>query len=175
MDNLQSLLPRECAGVEIRLHSRQQAHGAVEALLSEECLGISIVQAADDDIIEYLAIATPMQVIVISLSDSQTNSPTDDPLRTLLSAKKPILAGFDMPRLCICLYCYLNYHIRAIDLTTFQSTSPSKLCYPSELLFGTAVSKFDRFAVDSLWNDELKEAPAEKIRKVSLRAWISAV
>ncbi|KAK0237316.1 hypothetical protein EDD85DRAFT_837209 [Armillaria nabsnona] len=83
MNNLQSLLHRECAGVEIRLHSRQQSHGAVEALLSEECLGISIVQAADDDIIEYLAIATPMQVIVISLSDSQTISPTDDPLSTV--------------------------------------------------------------------------------------------
>ncbi|KAK0189351.1 P-loop containing nucleoside triphosphate hydrolase protein [Armillaria mellea] len=175
MNNLPSALPRECSGVEIRLHSRQQARWAVEALFGEECLGISIIQAADDEIIEYLAIATSMQVVVISLSGSQTISPADDPLRTLLSSGKPILAGFDMPRLCICLYCYLRYHIRAIDLSTFQSTSPSKLCYPSELLAETTVSKFDRFAVDSLWTDKLKEAPAEKIRKVSLRAWASAV
>ncbi|KAK0483001.1 P-loop containing nucleoside triphosphate hydrolase protein [Armillaria luteobubalina] len=174
MNNLPSLLLRGCAGVEIRLYSRQQARGAVEALLSEECVGISIVQAADDEPIEYLAIATPMQAVVLSLSDGQTNSLTDIPLCTLLSARKPILAGFDMPRLCICLYCHLRYDIRAIDLSTFHSTSPTKLCYPSELLCGT-LNRLDSFAVDSLWNDKLEEAPAEKIRKVSLRAWISAV
>ncbi|PBK61103.1 P-loop containing nucleoside triphosphate hydrolase protein [Armillaria solidipes] len=80
-----------------------------------------------------------------------------------------------MPRLCICLSCHLNYHIRAIDLSTFQSTSPSELSYPSELLSETTVSKFDRFAVDGLWNDKLEETLAEKIRNVSLRAWVSAV
>ncbi|KAK0216384.1 P-loop containing nucleoside triphosphate hydrolase protein [Armillaria fumosa] len=174
MNNLPSLLPRECTGVEIRVYSHQQARGAIEALLGEECVGISITQAADDETIEYLAIATSMQVVVISLSESQTIPPTDDPLRTLLSARKPILAGFDMPRLCICLYCHFRYDVRAIDLSTFQSTSPTELCYPSELLSET-LNRLDSFAVDSLWNDKLKEAPAEKIRKVSLRAWISAV
>ncbi|KAK0476950.1 P-loop containing nucleoside triphosphate hydrolase protein [Armillaria novae-zelandiae] len=176
MNNLTSLLPRECAGVKIQVYSRQQARGAVEALLDEECVGISIAQAADDETIEYLAIATSVQVVVISLSDSQTIPPTDDPLRTLLSAGKPILAGFDMPRLCISLYYYLRYHIRAIDLSTFESTSPSKLFYASDLLsLPERPDRLDRFAVDSLWNDKLKETPAEKIRKVSLRACISAV
>ncbi|SJL10795.1 uncharacterized protein ARMOST_14189 [Armillaria ostoyae] len=80
-----------------------------------------------------------------------------------------------MPKLAICLCHHLIYDIRAIDLSTLRSKSPSNPYYPSELLSETTESGFERFTVDSLWNDRLNEAEGERIRKVSLRAWISAV
>ncbi|KAK0200666.1 P-loop containing nucleoside triphosphate hydrolase protein [Desarmillaria ectypa] len=168
----QSLLPQEHAEIRIRHHSRRQAASAAEVLLGEKYLGISIVQTAGSDM-EYLAIASPAEVAVISLSDNHRTFPKDEALRTLLSAKQPVLAGFNMPRLSIRLFCHLNYHVRAIDLSTFRSKSPSNPYYPSMLLSETMATKIDGFAVDSLWNDKLNEAVDESIRKVCLRAWIS--
>lgn len=150
MNTLRSQLPTECAAVRIHLHCRQQAHKAAEVMRNEECLGISIAQAADSEIVEYLAIATSKQVIVISLSDYQTTLLNDEPFRSLLSGKKPILAAFNLPRLSICLCRHLTYDIRAIDLSTFRSESPSNPCYPSELLYGATMSGFNPVTVDSL-------------------------
>ncbi|KAK0445637.1 P-loop containing nucleoside triphosphate hydrolase protein, partial [Desarmillaria tabescens] len=170
----QSLLPQERAEIRIRHYPRRQAASAAEVLLSEKCLGISIVQATGCDM-EYLAIATPDEVAVISLADKYSIFPKDEALRTLLSAKQPILAGFNMPQLSIRLFCQLNYHVHAIDLSTFRSKSPSHPYYPSKLISETMATRFDGFAVDSLWNDRLNEAIDESIRKVCLRAWISVI
>lgn len=176
MDTLrQSILPQLCADIRILHFSRRHAASAAEVLLNENYLGISIVQAQGGGDIEYLAIATTQAVAVISLSDNHQTFPKDEALRTLLSAKQPILAGFNMPQLSIRLYCHLNYHVHAIDLSTFRSKTPRNPYYPSKLLCETMATSFDSFAVDSLWNDRLNEAEYERIRKVCLRAWISAI
>ncbi|KAK0476953.1 P-loop containing nucleoside triphosphate hydrolase protein [Armillaria novae-zelandiae] len=171
----QSFLPQECREIRIRHHSRRQAASAAEVLLNEKCLGISIVQARAGSDVEYLAIATPEEVAVISLSHNYGILPKDEPFRALLSAKYPVLAGFNMPRLSICLFCHLNYHVQAIDLSTFRSKTASNPYYPAKLLCETMAMKVDGFAVDSLWNDRLDEEEHETIRKVCLRAWISAI
>ncbi|KAK0216388.1 P-loop containing nucleoside triphosphate hydrolase protein [Armillaria fumosa] len=124
---------------------------------------------------EYLAIATPQEVVIISLSDDSFTFPNDESLCTLMSVKKPILAGFHMPRLSIRIYCHLKHHVQGIDLSTFLSKPPRNLSYPSTLLSKISSSKIDAFAVDSLWNDKLDESLGENIRKVCLRAWISAL
>ncbi|KAK0237312.1 P-loop containing nucleoside triphosphate hydrolase protein [Armillaria nabsnona] len=171
----QSFLPQERPEIRIRHHSRRQAASAAEVLLNEACLGISIVQARAGNDVAYLAIATPEEVAVISLSDNYGILPKDESLRTLLSAKQPRLAGFNMPRLSIRLFCHLNYHVQAIDLSTFHLKSASNPYHPSKLLSETMAVKVDGFAVDSLWNDRLDEEEYERIRKVCLRAWISAI
>ncbi|KAK0482998.1 P-loop containing nucleoside triphosphate hydrolase protein [Armillaria luteobubalina] len=175
MDTLkQYILPHERREIRIRLYSRRNAGSAVEALLREKCLGVSMVHAPGSDM-EYLAVATPQEVVIISLSDDGFAFPNNESLCTLMSVKKPVLAGFHMPRLSIRIYCHLQRHVQGIDLSTFLSKPPRNLSYPSTLLSRVSSSKIDAFAVDSLWNDKLDESLGENIEKVCLRAWISAV
>ncbi|PBK86089.1 P-loop containing nucleoside triphosphate hydrolase protein [Armillaria gallica] len=124
---------------------------------------------------EYLAVATPKEVVIFSLSDDNITFPKDKSLCTLMSVKKPALAGFHMPRLSIRIYRHLKCHVQGIDLSTFQLKSPRYLSYPSTLLSKITSSKIDAFFVDNLWNDKLDESLGENIRKGCLRAWISAV
>ncbi|KAK0482994.1 P-loop containing nucleoside triphosphate hydrolase protein [Armillaria luteobubalina] len=173
MDTLkQHILPNERGEIPIRRYSRRDVGGAAEALLKEECLGVSMVHAPGSEM-DYLAVATPQEVVIISLADDPFSN--DKSLHTLLSMKKPVLAGFHMPRLSIRIHCHLKCHVQGIDLTTFQSKSPRKPSYPSMLVSKVSTGKISAFAVDSLWNDKLNESLGENIRKVCLRAWISAV
>ncbi|KAK0216394.1 P-loop containing nucleoside triphosphate hydrolase protein [Armillaria fumosa] len=173
MDTLkQHILPHERREIPIRRYSRRDVGRVAEALLREECLGVSMVYAPGSEM-EYLAVATPQEVVIVSLSDDTFSNDTS--LYTLMSVKKPILAGFHMPRLSIRIYCHLKCHVQGIDLTTFRSKSPRIPSYPSRLLSKVSAGKIDAFAVDSLWNDKLNEPLGENIRKVCLRAWISAV
>ncbi|KAK0471193.1 P-loop containing nucleoside triphosphate hydrolase protein [Armillaria novae-zelandiae] len=175
MDTLkQYILPHERREIRIRLYSRRNAGRAVEALLREKCLGVSMVHAPGSEM-EYLAVATPQDVVIISLSDDGFTFPDNESLCTLMSVKKPVLAGFHMPQLSIRIYCHLKRHVQGTDLSTFLSKQPRSLSYPSTLLSRVSSSKIDAFAVDSLWNDKLDESLGENIRKVCLRAWISAV
>lgn len=171
----QSFLPQERREIRIHRHSRRQAGSAAEVLLNEQCLGISIVQSRVGSDVEYLAIATPEEVAIISLSDNDGILPKDKPFRALMSAKQPVLAGFNMPRLSICLFCHLKYHVQAIDLSTFRSKTAGNPYHPAKLLCETMSMKVDGFEVDSLWNDRLDEEEHETIRKVCLRAWVSAI
>ncbi|KAK0189342.1 P-loop containing nucleoside triphosphate hydrolase protein [Armillaria mellea] len=174
MDTLkQYVLPHERREIPIRRYSRRDAGSAAEALLRENCLGISMVHAPGNEM-EYLAVATTQEVVVISLSDDIAFS-NDESLCTLMSVKKPVLAGFHMPRLSLRIHCHLKCDVQGIDLSTFQSNSPRKPSYPSQLLSKISSSKINAFAVDGLWNDKLEESLGENIRKVCLRAWISAL
>ncbi|KAK0433858.1 P-loop containing nucleoside triphosphate hydrolase protein [Armillaria borealis] len=170
----QYILPHERREISIRRYSRRDAGSAVEALLREKCLGVSMVYAPGSEM-EYLAVATPQEVVVVSLSDDNITFPNDESLCTLMSVKKPALAGFHMSRLSIRIYCRLKCHVQGTDLSTFRSKSPRKLSYPSTLLSKISSNKINAFAVDSLWNDKLDESLGENIRKVCLRAWISAI
>ncbi len=175
MDTLeQFILPHERKEIRIRHYSRRNAGSAAEALLREKCLGVSMVHAPGSEM-EYLAVATPKEVVIFSLSDDNITFPKDESLCTLMSVKKPALAGFHMPRLSIRIYRHLKCHVQGIDLSTFQLKSPRYLSYPSTLLSKITSSKIDAFFVDNLWNDKLDESLGENIRKVCLRAWISAV
>ncbi|KAK0445643.1 uncharacterized protein EV420DRAFT_922223 [Desarmillaria tabescens] len=161
--------------IRIRHYSCTQAASAAEALLREKCLGLSIVQAPGRDM-DYLAVATPQEVVVISLSTVDTTFSKDDSLCTLLYSKKPALAGFHMPQ------------ARYSDSLPFEMpcTRYRLVHFPIEISRASILSfecsflkhrqaKFDGFMVDSLWNDKLGEAEDELFRKVCFRAWISAI
>ncbi|KAK0237347.1 P-loop containing nucleoside triphosphate hydrolase protein [Armillaria nabsnona] len=89
------------------LLSNEIACSAAEALLREKCLGVSMVYAPGSEM-EYLAVATPQEVVIFLLSDNNITFPNDESLCTLMLVKKSALAGFHMPWLSIQIYYYLN-------------------------------------------------------------------
>ncbi|KAI0090550.1 P-loop containing nucleoside triphosphate hydrolase protein [Irpex rosettiformis] len=145
-------------------------------------LGISL-QLSVDGRVKAIAFATPNEAFYVTLQGSvRGDIATNADKRALKSDKT--LAGFSMARIALHIHRDKRWHVNGVDLSSLLVSTSERPLYPSDFIQKKVSSDVNRRQVNALWypdaasvddDDDDDDEGDEAMRRVCLRAWISAV
>ena len=124
--------------------------------------------------LEAFAVASPERVVYHKIEEGNTTRQglQGSSLAALFSDAAPIVSAFAMPRLALHLRRELGLHVSGVDLSTLFVASKAPWS-PADFVEKRVQYDVDRFAILALWYPT--ENPDEALRRLCLRAWLSAV
>ncbi|KAG6824710.1 hypothetical protein H0H92_006077 [Tricholoma furcatifolium] len=168
----QKILPSHPPTIPWRSFNRRDTRTAVDAISArlgdeESYVGLSLLLNSSGAV-EYLALATTREVLVISLECEKGLLVNDKSFEDLLASDfgKFTLVGFRMGHLAFHVACHLRLRVRGIDLSTTFGDTFNPLS-PQAVVKAKIFSGVDVSSVDALWL-------GEQHRDLCLRAWLSA-
>ncbi|KAG5734510.1 hypothetical protein E4T56_gene5962 [Termitomyces sp. T112] len=168
----QKILINHPENIPSRHFSRRHAGAAVKGLTArlgdkDAFVGFS-AQHNSEGRVEFLALATVEEVLLISADKPSELLTNDKPFEDLLRGDSFTLVGFDMGRLVSRIANDLNLRVRGIDLSTAFRANTWDPPLPSDVVKSRLFQGANPALIDGMWIDE--QGP----RELGLRAWLAA-